>query len=680
MSTQNFDSSPRPSSQSIDTSPSQWPLGVEGVVYGCDYNPEQWTPDVWREDARLMAEAGVNLVSLGMFSWANIEPRRGEYNFEWLDEVIDVLHEAGIRVDLATPTAAPPAWFFREFPEARVIDRSLTPLGPGSRGMACPASPAYRQACLDITRKLAERYGDHPALALWHVHNEYGLPVNESFSQDAQEAFRRWTKDRYGTLDEVNRAWGTAFWGQTFGVWEDILPPMPSPSVINPSLELDWRRFSSDLILECYIAERDLLREFTPDIPITTNFHSCPYVDQWRWAQEVDVVATDHYLTAAEPRNFVELAQTADLTRSVAANHPWMLMEHSTSGVNWQPRNIAKQPLEMARNSLSHLGRGADAIMFFQWRASLKGAEKYHSAMLPHGGTDTRIWRETHKLGNDLVSYADVRGSQVQAEVAVLLDWNSQWAQDLEWRPSVDLSHRVQTNRWYERLWRDHVTCDFAHPESDLSKYKLVVAPASYLLSDAAAANLNAYVEAGGNLVVGPFSGVVDDNDGVRPDGLNAALADLLGVKVQEFCPLRIEDSADLNYTSVSGESATLVADVWCEDLIVRDAEVLGEYLTGPRPTQAAVTRRTSGSGSAWYIASDLSVGDLQPVFADVYRQARIELSDLPQDVEVVLRTNSKGEKFATVINHSERQHQLTIPGTDCRIEIGAGESTVLKV
>lgn len=627
-----------------------------------------------------MAEAGVNLVSLGMFSWANIEPRRGEYNFEWLDEVIDVLHEVGIRVDLATPTAAPPAWFFREFPEARVIDRSLTPLGPGSRGMACPASPAYRQACLDITRKLAERYGDHPALALWHVHNEYGLPVNESFSQDAQEAFRRWTKDRYGTLDEVNRAWGTAFWGQTFGVWEDILPPMPSPSVINPSLELDWRRFSSDLILECYIAERDLLREFTPDIPITTNFHSCPYVDQWRWAQEVDVVATDHYLTAAEPRNFVELAQTADLTRSVAANNPWMLMEHSTSGVNWQPRNIAKQPLEMARNSLSHLGRGADAIMFFQWRASLKGAEKYHSAMLPHGGTDTRIWRETHKLGNDLASYADVRGSQVQAEVAVLLDWNSQWAQDLEWRPSVDLSHRVQTNRWYERLWRDHVTCDFAHPESDLSKYKLVVAPASYLLSDAAAANLNAYVEAGGNLVVGPFSGVVDDNDGVRPDGLNAALTDLLGVKVQEFCPLRIEDSADLNYTSVSGESATLVADVWCEDLVVRDAEVLGEYLTGPRPTQAAVTRRTSGSGSAWYIASDLSVDDLQPVFADVYRQARIELSDLPQDVEVVLRTNSKGEKFATVINHSERQHQLTIPGTDCRIEIGAGESTVLKV
>lgn len=227
-----------------------------------------------------MVEAGVNLVSLGMFSWSWLEPQPGDYRFERLDEVIAVLHDAGIRIDLATPTAAPPAWFFREHPQARVLDRSLTPLGPGSRGMACPASPEYRRACREITRRLAERYGNHPALSLWHVHNEYGLPVNESFSPAAIAAFREWLKNRYGTLDELNRAWGTAFWGQAIGDWDEVHGPHPSPSVMNPSLELDWRRFSSDLILECYVQERDVLRELSPGVPITTNFHCCPYVDQ----------------------------------------------------------------------------------------------------------------------------------------------------------------------------------------------------------------------------------------------------------------------------------------------------------------------------------------------------------------------------------------------------------------
>ncbi len=622
-----------------------------------------------------MAQAGVNLVSFGMFSWANIEPRRGEYHFEWLDEVFDVLHDAGIAIDLATPTAAPPAWFLREFPEARVVDRTLTPLGPNSRGSACPASPVFREHALRITRALAERYGQHPALAMWHVHNEYGLPVSESFTPEAQQAFRDWTRVRYGSLDAVNTAWGMAFWGQTLGDWEDITGPVPSPSIVNPSLQLDWRRFNSDLLLSNYVAERDALREVTPHIPITTNFHSCPWVDQWRWAQEVDVVATDHYLRASDARGHVDLAQTADLTRSVAQGHPWMLMEHSTSGVNWQPRNIAKNAGEMARNSLSHLGRGADAIMFFQWRASVKGAEKFHSAMLPHGGTDTRIWREVCDLGEQLSRLDDLRGSRVQAQVAVLLDWNSQWAQDLEWRPSIDLTHGEQTARWYDRLWRDHITADFAHPEADLSSYRAVFAPASYLLTDVAAANLRNYVAGGGTLVVGPFSGVVDENDGVRAGGWNAALAEVLGVRVQEYCPLRGEDSARLQYRG--GE--TLVADVWTEDLMVTDAEVLAHYVDGPRPGQPAITRHGFGAGSAWYVASDLSAEDLAPVFTDVYDTADVFSPELPDGVEVIVRAGDAGA-FATVINHSDHGHQITVPGTDVLMQIAAGEALVQRL
>ena len=266
-----------------------WPLGATGLVYGGDYNPEQWTRETWVEDVRLMQEAGVTMVSIGMFSWASIEPRRGEFHWEWLDEVFALLHEAGIKVDLGTPTAAPPAWFFREHPEARVVDRDGRALGPGSRGMACPSSPAYRLAATGITRALAERYGDHPALALWHVHNEYGAPVGESFSRFAQDAFRDWALRRHGSLDAVNAAWGTAFWGQTFGVPEEIHAPLPTPSMQNPSLELDWRRFSSEQILECFRAERDVLHELTPHVPVTTNFmaHTCPNIDLWAWADEI---------------------------------------------------------------------------------------------------------------------------------------------------------------------------------------------------------------------------------------------------------------------------------------------------------------------------------------------------------------------------------------------------------
>lgn len=650
--------------------------GLDGLAFGADYNPEQWPREVWHEDVHLMREAGVTMVTIGMWSWSKLEPREGEFDTGWLDDLLDLLHEAGIRVDLGTPTAAPPAWFFRTYPEARVVDREQRALGPGSRGMACPSSPAYREACERITRMLGERYGSHPAIAMWHVHNEYGAPVGESFSAAAQEHFRRWVLDRYGSLEAVNDAWGTAFWGQTLGSWDEVLPPLPTPSVANPSRELDWRRFSNQAILECYIAERDILHELSPGIPVTTNFmaHTCPNMDLWRWAREVDIVSNDHYLTAADPRNFVELAFDADLTRSLAGGHPWILMEHSTSGVNWQDRNVAKAPGEMARNSLSHLARGADGVMFFQWRASKKGAEKFHSAMVPHAGPDSRVFREVCELGATLQDLAPVRGSRGGADIAILYDWESQWAQDLPWRPSVDLGHRQQTQSWYERLWRDHHAVDFVHPEADLSGYRMVLAPASYLLTDAAARNLEEYVVTGGNLVVGPFSGVVDECDGVRDGGLNAALADLLGVAVEEFCPLRAEETARIDTTA--GE--VLDVQVWTEDLAVLDAEVLATYADGPVPGGAAITRASRGSGHAWYLASDLSIDGLSGVFAEVYTRAGITDSDLPADVELVERTAEDGTRHLFAINHTAEEHTLTLEGRTLHVAAGAVATTTV--
>ena len=346
----------QPTSAHPDT---PWVLGLDGIAYGGDYNPEQWPEEVWAEDVRLMREAGVNLVSIGIFSWALLEPEEGVFDFGWLDRVIDLLHAHGIRVDLGTPTASPPAWFFARYPHTRVVDRAGTVLGFGSRGMANPSSPEYRAAAVRITTELAKRYGAHPAIALWHVHNEYGAPVSEDYSATSAAAFRAWLQARYGTLDALNAAWGTAFWGQHYGTWEHVDAPRLTPSVTNPAQRLDFARFTDHALRECFVAEREAIRAHST-IPVTTNFMAaeCPAVDLWKWADEVDIVSDDHYLTAEDHRSHVGLALAADLTRSVARGKPWLLMEHSTSAVNWQPRNLAKRPGEMARNSLTHLGRG----------------------------------------------------------------------------------------------------------------------------------------------------------------------------------------------------------------------------------------------------------------------------------------------------------------------------------
>jgi beta-galactosidase len=666
---------PSEAQPSVAAPPAPWLTGVGHVSYGGDYNPEQWPEEVWAQDMALMREAGVNLVSIGIFSWALLEPSEGVYEFGWLDRLIDLLHAHGIRVDLATPTASPPAWFFHAYPHTRVVSRDGTVLGFGSRGMVGPSSPEYRRASVAIARELARRYGRHPALALWHVHNEYGAPVSEDYSPASAAAFRVWLERRYGTLDALNTAWGTAFWGQHYGEWEHIDVPAVAPSIVNPSQRLDFARFTDDALLECFIAERDAIRAES-DVPITTNFMAgaCPSVDLWRWAREVDIVSNDHYLTAADERGHVGLALAADLTRSVAGGRPWILMEHSTSAVNWQPRNVAKRPGEMARNSLGHLARGADAILFFQWRASRSGAEKFHSAMLPHAGTRSRTWREVCALGAELGRLDEVLGSRVQADVAILWDWESFWAQDLEWRPSEDLDHRERIEAFYDRLWRDGHTVDFAHPDADLSGYRLVVAPASYLLTAAAGANLTQYVADGGTLLVSYFAGIVDENDAVHLGGFGAPLREVLGVSVEEFLPLRsgervhvkLDAPAAGTRTGPAGDrtSLELVGDVWADDLTLDGATVVGTYVDGPAAGRPAVTRHRHGAGTGWYVSTRLDVDALAGLLEPVYRDAGIAPSGLPDEVEVVRRHGAEAD-YAVVINHGDQPVDVALTGVD---------------
>lgn len=321
----------------------RWPT-VPGLLYGGDYNPEQWPEEVWVEDVRLMQEAHVTMVTVGVFSWALLEPTQGHYDLGWLGRVLDLLHDGGIAVDLATATASPPPWFSLAHPDSLPVTADGVRLSWGSRQAYCPSSPDYRRAATALAGTLARRYGRHPAVRMWHVGNEYGCHVPQCFCDTSAAAFRAFLQDRYGDLDALNAAWGTAFWSQRCSAWEQVIPPRASPSHRNPTQQLDWWRFGSDALLQLYRAERDVLREITPDLPVTTNFMAPGFkpVDYVAWGREVDLVANDHYLPGADPAAEVDLALGADLMRSVGGGRPWLLMETSTSAVNWQPHNLAK--------------------------------------------------------------------------------------------------------------------------------------------------------------------------------------------------------------------------------------------------------------------------------------------------------------------------------------------------
>jgi beta-galactosidase len=637
--------------------------GRPAIAFGGDYNPEQWPEAVWHEDVELMKQAGVNLVSVGIFSWALLEPKEGVYEFAWLDRVLDLLHTSGIRVDLANASASPPPWFSRKYPDSLPVTASGVRHSYGSRQAFCASNPDYRRAAAALTRAIVDRYASHPAVVMWHVHNEYGCHNQPCFCDISAAAFRVWLQRRYQTLDELNDAWGTAFWSQHYYDWDEILPPRTSGTWINPTQQLDFARFSSDELLDCYQAEAAIIRAGSKH-PVTTNFMGLHMgldrpIDYWRWAPQMDVVSNDHYLIAEDRENYQELAMIADLTRGWADGKPWLLMEHSTSAVNWQPRNIAKAPGELLRNSLQHVARGADGALFFQWRAAKAGAEKFHSALVPHAGPDTKVFTEVVALGRALRAIREVVGSTVtDAQVAILHDTDARWASELDSHPSVDVSTVGETRSWHDVFYRAGITTDFRQSSDDLSAYRLVVAPVQYLATDAGIANLTRYVERGGQLVVTYFSGIVDENDHIRLGGYPGAFADLLGIRIEEFFPLHADEPVRLSQFG-SGS-------IWSELGRSSTAEVLAEYSDGPVAGSPAVTRNRAGDGSAYYVGTSLSREGLADFVALLAADTGLTpaVAGLGAGVEAVTRANG-GDRWTFVINHSDAPATVGIAGTD---------------
>ncbi|MFF4835605.1 beta-galactosidase [Streptomyces sp. NPDC001315] len=643
------------------------------VLFGGDYNPEQWPEKTWHEDVRLMKDAGVNSVTLGVFSWAKLEPEPGAREFGWLDRLMDLMHENGIGVVLATPTSSPPPWMGRLHPETLPRDAEGRVEWWGGRQHFSHSSATYRHYAAAITEALAARYAGHPALTMWHINNEY---CTFDYGDEAAAAFRRWLREKYGTLDALNTAWGTAFWSQGYDSWDGILPPRHAHYMKNPTQVLDFRRFTSDMLLECYTAERDIVARHTPHIPVTTNFMPLWIgQDAWRWAEEEDVVSVDIYPDPRAPLGAQNGALVQDMTRSQARG-PWMLMEQAAGPVNWRGVNHPK-PRGLNRLwSLQAVARGADAVCYFQWRQSRQGAEKFHSGMVSHAGEQGRTYQEIKQLGTELARIGgEVSDRHSVSDVAILHDWNAWWAGVQEGRLSTQVDHPAVLGAWHRALWEANVTTDFAHPEHALSGYKMVVVPQLYLLTDAVIENLLAYVRGGGTLVSGFLTGVADEDDRVRPGGMDARLRELFGIRtLHEWWPLDAGETVECD-----GFRGTL----WSEEIEAAD-EVTETvpYKGGELDGLPAVLRR----GRAWYVSTLPEPEALRALLSGIAADAgaRPVLAGLPAGVEAVRRGEllfllNHGREPVTVAVPDTHEDLLTGETVTDRITLGRYGAAVLK-
>jgi beta-galactosidase len=629
------------------------------VFYGGDYNPDQWPEEVWLEDVQLMREARVNLVSLGIFSWARLEPVQGQYDFDWLDRIMNLLHRNGVMVDLATATASPPAWLALQYPESLPVTKDGTTLWPGSRQQYCPHSKAYREAAALLVSQIATRYRNHPALVMWHINNEYACHVSECFCDASAAAFREWLRQRYGSLERLNDAWGTSFWSQHYADWAEINPPRTTPTQINPTQQLDWQRFCSDSILECFQLERDILRGITPAIPVTTNFMGFfKPLDYWKWAGREDIVSDDAYPDPSDSTSHVDTAMRFDLMRSLGQGKSWILMEQVTSQVNWRPQNVLKRPGQMRMWSYQAVARGANGIMFFQWRASRSGAEKFHGALVPHvGTTNSRVWREVKQLGQELSQLSEVLYSRVTAEVAILMDWESWWALEIPSKPSTSISFINQVKAYYAPLFAKNIPVDFVSPESDLSKYRVVLLPNLYLVKESTAQRLNQFVAGGGKLVMSFFSGIVNEEDHIYLGCYPAPFREMLGIRVEEFDPYVPGQTNSINLAGY-GEYK---CELWSDVIDLEGAEALATYGSDFYAGKPALTRYHYGKGVSYYLGTQPEAAAMSLLLARVCAEAGVKPTlAVPEGVEVV-RRETGDSAYLFLINHNNTNVEITL-------------------
>lgn len=665
---------------------------AQKIYYGGDYNPDQWDAKTIDEDMRLFNKAGINLLTLPVFSWAKLEPDEGVYNFGWLDEIIDKIWEHGIHVCLATPTTAQPAWLSTRYPEVLPVDIAGRKRTHGMRVFFCVNSLKYRERAAAIAEEMAKRYAHHPALAMWHVSNEYGTYC---YCPNCQAKFRLWLRRRYKTVEGLNEKWHTTFWGRIVTSFEEVTLPTETNDDyrFNPAIQLDYMRFVTDSTAECFLNEYQVLKKYNPEIPIQTNMSGyIKKLDQFTMTKNLDIVGWDNYPWPDDPPYFV--AMKHDIMRGLKGGQSYVLTEQSPNQQNWQPYNLLKRPGEVRRLSYQAMAHGADTCLFFQMRQSIAGQEKFHGAIISHSGReDTRVFRESAALGAELDRIGDAfLEGRTPAKAAILFDWNNWWALELSSGPSKDMDYLKTVSLYYETLFRQNIAVDFLPYDAELTDYRLVIAPMLYMTKEGVAERLERFVREGGTLVTTVMSGLVDENDRCVFGSYPGKLKDTLGIWVEETDALRPYEKNSMKTEEAAGMSKEEYDCGFLCDIIHPEggAQVLARYGADFYAGVPCLTVNDFGEGKAYYIGTQPEQAFLEEFVRNICAVSGLKpLYEAKEGVEMTLRVSEKAE-VVFVINHNMEeawvdfgQEELTnlLNGESLtgKIKISAGDVIVAK-
>ena len=623
----------------------------EAILFGGDYNPDQWDEATMIKDMELLVEAGVNTVSLPVFSWAKLEPEEGVYKFEWLDKILEILWKNKIYVFLATPTSAQPAWLSKKYPEVLPVDVQGRKRTHGMRVFFCVNSKKYRERAAALAKAMGDRYKKYPGLIGWHVANEYGTYC---YCPTCQDAFREWLRKKYVSLTKLNEKWNTGFWGRTLTAFEEIMLPteLNDDYRFNPVVQLDYMRFVTESTIECFNNEAKVLKQITPNLPVFTNISGLiKKIDQFKMVDHMDFAGWDNYPSPTDDPSFP--AMKHDIMRAAKDGASYCVMEQSPNQQNWQPYNKLKRPGEVKKIAYQGLAHGSDSSLFFQMRQSIAGQEKYHGAFISHSGRkDTRIYKEVKELGMELSKLNNTfRGGRTYSKVGMLFDWNSWWALELASGPTKDMDYLEQVHYYYKQFYKQNISIDMLKYSSDFSEYKIIFAPLAYMVDEALAKKIERFVEEGGVLVATYMTGFVDDYDRCIYGAYPGLLKNVLGMWVEEVDALRPEEKNSIN---VVGKNESYTCGFLCDLIRLEDAEAIAVYEKDFYAGVPAVTKKCFGKGMAYYIGTQVEEAYLSELVASLCREKGIRSPfDYEGEVEIRTRQSKKGIYYF-VINFSE--------------------------
>ncbi|HAS81381.1 MAG TPA: beta-galactosidase [Verrucomicrobia bacterium] len=657
------------------------------MLHGGDYNPDQWirTPEIWDEDMRLMKLAGCNAMSVGIFSWSMLEPEEGRFTFEWLDTIMDKLAAIGAFAVMATPSGSKPAWLSRAYPEACRVNAEGVRQRHGGRHNHCRTSPVYREKCVQINTRMAERYKDHPALLVWHASNEYN--GGDCHCELCVSWFQRWLKERYETIENLNQAYWSSFWSHSFPDFSYVLP---TDKGIH-GLMLDWERFKTHQTIDFFNTECAPLRTITPTVPVTTNFmNGSETLDYWAFAKAVDVISWDSYPNWHESKDEIhEAVSTAllhDQCRSMKQGKPWMLMESVPSIPTRGRVKKRKEPGMHLLSSLQAIAHGSDTVQYFQWRKSRGCMEKFHGAVVDHVGNEhTREFREVADVGAALARLDAIVGTSVKPEVAVIQDWENEWAirEGARIYLGENTKYRDECASHYQAFWQQGVPTDVIDQECSLEPYKLVVIPMAYLLRPGFASRIKRFVAEGGTAVMTYWSGVVDSTDlcylgGIPGDGLR----EVFGVWEEESQSYYAHESVGIAAVdgNTAGLSGTYKAVDTCSVIHAEGSTVLATYADQYFAGTPAATVNAYGKGRAYYLAArtrDAFIADFYGNLVAELAISRAIAVDLPAGVTAQLRTDGE-TRYVFLLNFNASE--VTVPLDGCYGDMLAGGTVDTRV